>query len=81
MTFFEWLFDIHRPPPTIVRMNLTPLKAIENELIRLHNELASYTSENSTGYLKVVDAVDRLNQELIRKSREVADEAIPTRES
>lgn len=72
MTFFEWLFDIHRPAPQIVRVPLTPLKAIENELERVHEELSSFQggTHNSQAYLAVVATLDKLHVELVRRSQE-----------
>lgn len=66
------------PPPPIVRVNpgRNALDVIEDELQRLHEEIddykdqMEYCGDGDKGYLRLLDSLDKLNGELIRRSQE-----------
>ncbi len=88
-TFWQWLThqpgDVVFPPqPIPPRPARTALDAIEDELSRIHSEMEDirtdeYASENEA-YHKLVDSLDKLNEELIRRSKEESsNETLPSR--
>jgi len=84
-TFWQWLTNqegtIFSPTPApIVRMNppKSALDAIETHLFNVMNELSNCDSD-SEGYLALVKSMDKLHEELARRSKEESNETIPAR--
>ena len=79
-TFWQWLTSqpgtLFVPPPApVIRVNppRTALDALETQLARIHDELSSWTSlegVETRGYLALVASLDKLHDELVRRSKE-----------
>lgn len=76
----QWLENLLGPPappkPAPVYRPPTALDIIERELQRLHSELddykdqMEYCGDGDKGYLRLLDSLDKLNGELVRRSQE-----------
>lgn len=82
LTFWQWLTgqpgNIYTPPfapiPRPPDPPRTPLDYIEAELERIHNEMENMRddehADGNDAYHKLVDCLDKLHDELIRRSKE-----------
>jgi hypothetical protein len=83
VNLWQWLTGqpgtLYTPtPPPIIRVNppKSALDVIEDELVRLHEEIddykdqMEYEGDGDRGYHRLLDSLDKLNGELIRRSQE-----------
>lgn len=73
----KWLDEILGPPappappkPAPVYRPPSALEIIERQLQRIHSEMEDHTSGSGPGYLKLIEQLDKLHGELIRRSQE-----------
>jgi hypothetical protein len=84
-TFWQWLTNqpgtIYSPPlPAAPALPRAALDIIDAQLQRIHRELNSFTTlegAETKGYLALVASLDKLHEELIRRSK---DETVPARQ-
>ncbi len=79
-TFWQWLTNqpgsIYTKPTITVASPRTALDVIDDELQRLHEEIddykdqMEYQGDDDKGYLRLLDSLDKLNGELIRRSQQ-----------
>lgn len=79
LTVWQWLTSqpgtLFVPPPAPIYMKPEPktaLDVIDLELRRIHEEMESFQNgtHNSPAYSKLIESLDKLNVELIRRSAE-----------
>jgi hypothetical protein len=82
-TFWQWLTNqpgaIYSPP--LPPAQLAALDIIDAQLQRIHRELNSFTTlegAETKGYLALVASLDKLHEELVRRSK---NETVPARQS